>query len=232
MRKLILLAVLIFLICCLLIYYTNIYNVQCVCYSFCNYAYYVLIEDDYEVHKNFIEAVKTGDMIKVKLYILRYPSFIDKQDGNNCTPLFYAVDTGNTELVSFFIDKGADVNKLIYIKGSMFFSDGDYITGTVLLRAILNKNITMTRLLLSRGADPNKRDTGIINDLGCKSLAYTPLHCAVRADSIQIAKILIENGANPYCKNYEGQTPLDMAIEGQQRDMIEFLAKYDRKKVK
>ncbi|MEQ8225663.1 MAG: hypothetical protein ABRQ37_25335, partial [Candidatus Eremiobacterota bacterium] len=65
------------------------------------------MEDDYEVHKNFIEAVKNGDMIKVKLYMLRYPSFIDERDGDNCTPLFYAVDSGNTELVTFFIDRGA-----------------------------------------------------------------------------------------------------------------------------
>jgi len=62
------------------------------------------------------------------------------------TPLLFAVRDGNTEIVRFLLDHGADIN----------LASGNHTTP--LLIALLNGQVTLARELLTRGADPNLAD--------------------------------------------------------------------------
>jgi ankyrin repeat protein len=55
--------------------------------------------------------------------------------------------------------------------------------------------IPAARLLLERGADPNRK-TKFLRPEKVKS-AWTALHYAVRADSASMVRLLLSNGADP-----------------------------------
>ena len=59
----------------------------------------------------------------------------------------------------------------------------------------------MVKLLLERGADPNKR-----NNRG-----DTPLHCAVREGPKDAARTLVKSFAKTDVANNDGHTPLTLA---------------------
>jgi ankyrin repeat protein len=74
----------------------------------------------------------------------------------------------------------------------------------------------MVELLISKGADIATKDTS----------SKTPLHIIARTDNLEIARMLIEAGAdvNAHDSN-PGFTPLDYAQGGDER-MIEILEKH------
>ena len=57
----------------------------------------------------------------------------------------------------------------------------------------------------------------------------TPLHIAVIVNSIKVAKCSIENGADVNITDNYGETPLDIAINNHQEEMINLLLKYRAK---
>ncbi len=57
----------------------------------------------------------------------------------------------------------------------------------------------------------------------------TPLIYAVRANKVNIAKFLIEHGANVNAKNVRGQTPLSLAERAGNTEMIQLLKAHGAK---
>ncbi len=76
------------------------------------------------------------------------------------------------------------------------------------------------RLLLSFGADPNRRG---IND-------YTPLHMAVAERNLPAVHLLLDGGADPglHTRIDECETPLDMAEAAGLADIAAVLARRGR----
>jgi ankyrin repeat protein len=83
---------------------------------------------------------------------------------------------------------------------------GAALTETSALHAaVALGDLTITRDLLARGADPNVRDA-----LGC-----TPMHFAVKLDiaiAIPMLRALIQAGASPEIAAASGETPLGLAL--------------------
>jgi ankyrin repeat protein len=78
------------------------------------------------------------------------------------------------------------------------------------------------RLLVSKGIDINSQD-----DNGNTALHY-PLNNVLRDKmylpySTGIVKILIEEGADPQIKNKEGKSPMDIAVESEENELINLL---------
>ncbi len=156
-------------------------------------------------------------------FLIKRGADVNAKDNLNDTPLHHAAFRGNSTLISIFIRNGADVNK----KGGM-------------IRIPLHNNayggdLASCKLLVEAGSNVNSQDSEgktplhIAAEKGhpdiCRYLVEaganlevedergdTPFHSATRKSSREpILLLLYELGANPFHKNKEGQTALDIA---------------------
>ena len=145
--------------------------------------------------------------------------------------LHEAVYKGDIERVRFLIDNGADVNE----KGNNKKSS-KYLYNDTPLFWLRKGDIETAKLLIKHGADVNARSSFNARfGESLESIGPTPLATAIKKDdekmaklliekgvnvgkdyllyakSFEIAKILIENGADVNAKNKSGYTPLHFA---------------------
>ncbi|MDC0307341.1 ankyrin repeat domain-containing protein [bacterium] len=86
--------------------------------------------------------------------------------------------------------------------------------------AVSGGNIEAVKQHIAIGTDVNakKSDDG-----------WTPLHMAAMRGSKEIAELLIAADADVNAKDHDGDTPLDMAIIGNQNKIANFLRKHGAK---
>lgn len=169
------------------------------------------------------------------LFLIEKGADINKADISGKSPLHVAAFSGYKETCLMLIEKGADIKAL------------DNSGSTPLHSAAVNGYTEICLLLIEKGADINVKDKSgksplhIAASCGhsetCLLLiekgAYntvddtgdTPLHSAIYWDCNEVSTLLIEQGANLSIKNYEGKRPLDMAIEKNNKEIIELLEK-------
>ena len=114
------------------------------------------------------------------------------------TPLVYAVEQGNAELVEVLLAAGADPNR--ETRGGK----------TPLAAAVYTPELL--RVLLKNKADPNLR-------VG----SATPLSEAILNDNAEAVEILLESGADPDLADPNGTTPLQLAEQNFKNDILEML---------
>jgi cytohesin len=140
------------------------------------------------------------------------------------TPLIYAAEYGNDEMVELLLSKGVNVNE----KGDcgntpLHFASLDRWPDEMTDRKELKKKYWKTQLcLISYGANVNaKNDRGDI-----------PLHYAVEGSdvSFEYVKLLISKGADVNARNMNGNTPLNLAKFGGNKDIIDLLRQHGAKK--
>ncbi len=90
---------------------------------------------------------------------------INNKDNEGCTPIFYAINSGNIEAVETLIGKGIDIN--------ISNNNGE----TPLIIASDNNNVEMVKFLLKNGANKDLKDNE-----GSKAIDYT--------DNEEIKKLL------------------------------------------
>ena len=74
-------------------------------------------------------------------------------------------------------------------------------------------HLEVTDLLIKNGADVNAQDIYL----------FTPLHEATLKKKYEICKLLIRNHADIHLKNRDGQSPLDLAIQMEDEDLVDIL---------
>jgi ankyrin repeat protein len=111
------------------------------------------------------------------------------------SPLIQAARTGSLDTITRLLDSGADVN----LPGPT----GDDWDATPLQHAILARQSGAVRLLLDRGADPNRV-------AGPKSPA--PLLLAAGDTDPAFVNLLLAHGADPAIEGEGGVTPLSRAV--------------------
>ncbi len=124
---------------------------------------------------------------------------LNSVNSSRTTLLHYAVKKGEGEVVNMLLNLGADPNKLNIYQHSP------------LLDAKCPRIVSQ---LLRHGAHVNHRG-------GFTSV--TPLHLAVEDGRIDIAKILLENKANPNLLNGSGLSALQTAIYSREKIIIEMV---------
>jgi hypothetical protein len=111
------------------------------------------------------------DNLKEVINLLNEKSNLDLNisDIYHWTPLLYAAENNNLEIVKLLIKNGADPRK------------EDAFDQNLICAAVKNENIEMVKLLMDNGADPQKKD------------AYdrTPVNLACRKNNLNILKYLI-----------------------------------------
>lgn len=102
------------------------------------------------VPSNLVEAVLTGDICLVRIFLRNHPNALHeapRPDG--WTPLLIAINRGSFNIAEYLIQRGADVNHAN--------SHGE----TPLYQAIIRGHVPIVRRLLDAGADPHTACHGL-----------------------------------------------------------------------
>jgi uncharacterized protein len=155
---------------------------------------------------------------------------VEAKDANEITPLLMAITNNHMDVARFLIERGAQINVV------------DWYGRTPLWAAVETRNmdvdngepfengvdrapvLEVIRILLNKGADPNTRtrETPPIRRQMLRvtgSLAWvdftgqTPFLTASLAGDVDVMRLLLDYGADPYVPTFEGTTPL-MAAAG------------------
>ena len=128
-----------------------------------------------------INAITKGDIETVKRLVpVEVPA--DATGGSfNESLLNHACLHGQTKIVQFLIENGAKINVVTGKFGGM----------TPLIRSCTNCSLDATKLLISRGADPNFLTKGIDGEN-----QLSPLSHAVTKGCYEVSEFLIDQGAD------------------------------------
>lgn len=119
--------------------------------------------------QEIFDAIRNGDIAKVKELVEKDPQLLNARNTRQSTPLHVAVDVNNEEIVCYLIDRGADINAI------------NASSWTPLYYA---KKLEMAKLLVEKGAE--------INSVGSP---FTPLSISVFQKRKEVAEYLVEKGA-------------------------------------
>ena len=159
------------------------------------------------------------------------------------TALFLAVMLGRTEICNVLIDSGADVHIIVQgmtLLHNVALSSGDYEgTAALLIAKGLDVNakatygdakdatplhiaagkgnVSVARLLIQNGAEVNAK---------LPYHGFTSLHLAAQNGHEKVAGLLIAKGADINAKSMYGETPIDLAMSKEHKELAELLRKH------
>jgi ankyrin repeat protein len=129
---------------------------------------------------------------------------------------WFLVMRGMSEEVQQSIDKGFDVRKVVGYNDDQR-SDVSVMTEmTALHIAAACGHPSVVAVLLKNGASLSTKD-----GRGC-----TPMHCAVRNEELECARLLLQAGSHTNTENNFHETPLDTAVFKGDVAMIRMLLEY------
>ncbi|KDP37417.1 hypothetical protein JCGZ_07944 [Jatropha curcas] len=176
-------------------------------------------------------AVYDGDFYHLKR-LIRAGANPNKTDYDGRSPLHIAASKGYEDITHLLIDHGVDVNL------------SDKFGNTPLLEALRNGHDEVASLLVRAGATlaiddaggflcmtVAKRDLGLLKralvngvNPNAKNFDFrTPLHIAASEGLYPMASLLLEAGASVLAKDRWGNTPLDEARVGGDKNLIKLL---------
>ena len=165
------------------------------------------------------------------------------------SPLIWAAELGNLELVRILLDHQAEIdyfcpvgsfNQTALIAATI---DGFYDVAEELLKrgarpdvsaqnsdkailiAALNGHFNIVRLLATYGADVNALNIHSVVDYDNGSVLESPLYYVAAAGDCETAEILLKCNANLNSQNIDGQTPTHIAVLNNKSDVLIMLAK-------
>jgi len=158
-------------------------------------------------------SVRMGDLNRCKALIEKSPYLLQAfSDEIALTPLMVAARMNRLEMAQFLIASGADVN-------AVSTKQGDGMGGNAPLWYAAQGSRTgrepIVELLLRNGAQVD-----FAGELG-----WTALHMAAQWNHPNVARILIENGAEIERLDDEGSPPMKIAQKHDSRDMMGLLSK-------
>ena len=152
---------------------------------------------------SLLEAADGCDVSKINKLIVDPKVDVNMMIPGQGTPLMAAVESACGDGVRALINAGADVNR------------GFPGSGTPLAIAVNENNEALVNLLLDHGANPNATTPGF----------DVPLAIAIDESNVAIVKALVEKSANVNYKSAMSgmRSPLDMAIDEDQDEIIDYL---------
>ena len=169
-----------------------------------------------------LEAVKKGDVEKVKSILKDSPSAFSKSDVNQKghtgdLPLTVAASAGNLEIVKLLVEHGAIID-----------AGKDAGNRTPLIEASGRGHADVVQYLIAKGADVQAKGNGLTPLLA--AFAWGSLRLGPPGDKAKTIRILLENGADVNVQDESwlktGRTPLMYAVlQGDAALVQTFLAK-------
>jgi len=198
----------------------------------------------------------TNDHVDVARFLLDHGAAVNAADWWGRTPLWAAVEVRNRdmgrggehdidrgaalELIKTLIERGADVNARTkeyppirrWVTPLNDISWVDFTGQTPFLRAALSGDITVMRLLLDKGADPNiatfAGTTALMAAAGV-NWAENQTYTESKEALMEALKLCFQKGADVNAKNSMGITAVIGAANRGSDDMIEFLVQHGAK---
>ena len=140
-------------------------------------------------------------------YLLEHGAQHDALDHQGKSPLHYAAGSPSPDACRLLLDKGAEVDR----------EDGDGSTPTFI--ACVAGHSETLRLLESRG--------GHLYLPGTETRRYargiTHLHIAASSEKLELARLLLERGADPNATTDYGTTPLSSALNNKEQEVVSLL---------
>jgi ankyrin repeat protein len=140
------------------------------------------------------EAAATGRIERVKELLEEDPRLLNYLSHDGWTPLHLAAFFGQSLVVEFLIDLGADMHAVSQNSN----------TAMPLHSALASGKADVALLLIEKGADISAAQL---------THGYTPLHYAAASGLETVGRKLLEMGADPNVAALDGKTPIDMATE-------------------
>src|ERR1019366_7998863 len=158
-----------------------------------------------EIH----EAAKAGDLKKVKALLKDNPELVFSKDTNGITPLYWAADRGNKDVVELLLANKADVNAEVKADVNAKKNGGWTL---FIAAAATNGQKDVAELLLANKADVNAKTVD----------GETPLHRAAAEGDKDVVELLLASKAEVNAKANDGRTPLHAAsAHDHHRDVVE-----------
>jgi ankyrin repeat protein len=133
------------------------------------------------------DAVRSGDLEKVKTILQSQAEWLNSPDQNQKTPLHLALELGHADIAKYLIEQGADIN----------LKDKD--KSAPLHNAAYLGNLEIVDILLKKGAVS-------LNEGNFRG--QTPLHFACERGLPEVANRLLDAGADIEARDMIGRTPL------------------------
>ncbi|GAB4406615.1 MAG: ankyrin repeat domain-containing protein [Bacteroidia bacterium] len=137
------------------------------------------------------EAAATGDLVELRRHLQAHPRTATAYTEDGFTPLGLASYFGQYEVAEELLARGAAINQPA--------SNNFHVTP--LHSAVAARNLSLARLLLSRGANVH----------AAQQAGITALHSAAHNGQIEMVELLLAAGADPCARTHDGLTPADLA---------------------
>jgi ankyrin repeat protein/L-ascorbate metabolism protein UlaG (beta-lactamase superfamily) len=147
------------------------------------------------------DAVRAGDLAKVKALVAENPQVVNEKDARGRTPLHFACHSGNMEIVTFLIAHGADVKA----------ADPDGFTP--LHWAAFAGQADAARALIKAGADPN----------ALSAEGVSPLESAFYGRHPEAVDVLLEGGLKVETTGEAGRALLHRAALAGFGSLLDYL---------
>jgi ankyrin repeat protein len=181
--------------------------------------------------QEIFDAVRNGDLIKVKELVEKDPQLIEARTARQSTPLLVAVSVDNKPIARYLIEKGAELNvanlnqwtPLFYAQNVEFVrlllengADVDFGTPdyTPLIHSVWNGNREVADYLLARGAS--------IPGTGTQFGVITAIH-AIKTGCVPYVEQCMRQGFDPLYESEAGSNLLHYASAGNSIELVEQL---------
>lgn len=180
-----------------------------------DYAMRRLLEDGFDPNTKsdkgvpgLYMALQEGSMKVAKVLLQSRRLKAEQRNATDESPLMMAALKGQLDVAQALIDKDADVNKTGWTP-LHYAASGTTQDAKAMVALLLEENAYID------AASPN---------------GTTPLMMAVRYGPGDVARLLVQEGADPTLKNELGLTALDFARQADRADMVELIAQAVRRR--
>ncbi|KAM9326362.1 ankyrin repeat domain-containing protein 22 [Gastrophryne carolinensis] len=179
------------------------------------------------------QAAYENDLDEVEHLLVEDPKNLNVKDSfGGDTPLICACRRGHINIVRFLLSMKADINlrndkerTCLHYAVRKRFTFLDYLLIVILMPVMLigyaimisksKQNERLIRLLLQSGVNVNAADNS----------GNTALHYACKMKSQAIVPILLEAKADPYIKNKDSESPIDIAERFKFKNILQLMKK-------